>query len=465
MPRIAYFQPFSGISGDMTLGALVDAGLAFEELAQGLRALALGGYRLERERTWRGAFATTRVRVVLDDAASNAPAGSPRDRQSGENSESHEHSHEHGHGHSHSHSHEHSHSHTGAHTHAHAHTHSHAHAHGPTRGLREILALLDSSSLPDPVRANAARVFRRLGEAEAKAHGIPIDDVHFHEVGAVDSIVDITGSCLGLHLLGVDEVWSAPVALGQGWIEIAHGRVALPAPATIELLRGVPVEQRESGFELTTPTGAAILSTLARGFGPMPAARVVAVGYGAGNDRPGPVPNCLRVILAEVESESGSSASRNSTRRDTVVVLETNIDDMSPEWLGYLSERLFESGALDVTIAPVLMKKGRAAHAVSVIAPPALEDRLAGILFSEGTTFGIRRREMERLILDRELREVDTPWGRVRIKLGRKGDTIVSASPEYEDLRAAAAKAGLPLRDIHRRALELFWESGRDAAG
>ncbi|HLU49823.1 MAG TPA: LarC family nickel insertion protein, partial [Planctomycetota bacterium] len=270
----------------------------------------------------------------------------------------------------------------------------------------------------------------------------------------VDSIVDIVGACLGLHLLGIDEIWSSPVAVGMGWIEIAHGRVPLPAPATIELLRGAPIEQRDSGFELTTPTGAALLSTLAKGFGVMPPAKVVSVGYGAGNDRPGPVPNCLRVIILESE---GDEEGPPLPQRDTVVVLETNLDDMSPEWLGHLTERLLEEGALDVAIAPILMKKSRPAHALTVIAPPALEARLAAMLFTEGTTFGVRRREVERWVLARESREIDTPWGRVRIKIGRRGDEIVSAAPEHEDLRRAAASSGLSLRELHRRVLEIFY--------
>jgi uncharacterized protein (TIGR00299 family) protein len=432
MARIAYFQPFHGISGDMTLGALVDAGLPLQELEAGLRGLPLSGWRLDAREVLRGALRATRLRVLIE-----RPVG-----------EGHSHHHEHGEepGHHHDHAHEHDH----GHQHEHRHVHGHEGAAPARRSLSTILEIIGSSRLPAAVKEMAGAVFRRLGAAEARIHGIELEDVHFHEVGAVDSIVDITGSCLGLHLLGVEDVHSAPVAIGTGFISTEHGRLPLPGPAALELLKGFPVHQLESGAELTTPTGAALLTTLARSFGTLPPSRPLAIGYGAGDDRPGPIPNALRVILAETASPPAES--------DRVLLLETCIDDMSPQWLGHLMERLFAAGALDVFLAPVLMKKSRPGQQLSVIAPLDREPAVADTLFLESTTFGVRRMEVERLILEREIHPLETPWGEVRIKVGRRGGKETCASPEYEDLRRAAAAAGLPLREVHQRVLEM-WRS------
>jgi uncharacterized protein (TIGR00299 family) protein len=318
--------------------------------------------------------------------------------------------------------------------------------------IQEILRIIGQSGLPGPVGESAAAVFRRLGEAEAKVHGVSIEEVHFHEVGAVDSIVDIVGACLGLHLLGVEEVQSAPVTVGTGFVNAAHGRMPLPAPATLEILKGVPIEQRESGAELTTPTGAALLRTLSRRFGALPRMVVSAVGYGAGDDRPGPVPNALRVILGETMATATDGAGPT----ETVLVLETSIDDMSPQWLGNLMDRLFEAGALDVSFTPVVMKKSRPGQEVRVLAPPSAEAAVTRALFAESTTFGIRRTAAERIVLAREHHPVETPGGTVRVKVGRLAGEILSATPEYEDLRAAAKAAGRPLKEMHELVMKLF---------
>ncbi|MBI4601091.1 MAG: nickel pincer cofactor biosynthesis protein LarC [Planctomycetes bacterium] len=454
MSRVAYFQPFSGASGDMILGALVDLGLPLEPLEQGLRTLGVQGWKLSARKEMRGPFQATRLKVILDE-----PPGMER---------GHAHCHEHGHGHDDAHEHDHGHEHGHQHEHGHAHGHGHEHDHHagapdrqaggeasptPHRRLAEILRLIDASGIPAPVKASAARVFRRLGEAEARVHGMPVEQVHFHEVGAVDSIVDIVGSCLGLHLLGVDEVRSAPLTVGTGFVGAAHGKIPLPAPATLELLKGFPVEQRDSKAELTTPTGAALLTTLAQDFGTLPPLRLTAVGYGAGDDRPGPVPNALRVILGETAAQPGT---------DRVVLLETNLDDMSPQWSGYLMERLFEAGALDVSLAPILMKKSRPAHELRVILPPAAEELVLRVLFSESTTLGVRRSEVDRVVLEREQRAVETPWGLVKVKLGMLAGEVVTATPEYEDLQAAARKAGLPLKEVHARVMEEFRRGGKE---
>ncbi len=450
--KIAYLDTFSGISGDMMLGALVDAGLPINSLVEGLRALKLGGFKLSAEKVMRGAFQATRVHVLIDghvpiDESAGGREASPRRSHSHD----HEHDHEHGHGHSHSHGH--------SHDHSHSHTHDHGHGHGASvhqeghRGLKEILKILESSDLPAPVRTQAAAVFERIGKAESRVHGIPLEAVHFHEVGALDSIVDITGVCLGLHLLGVKEVWCSTPTVGSGFVHGAHGQIPLPAPATIEILKDIPIRQRESGFELTTPTGAALTAALGRGFGPMPPLTVRQVGYGAGDDRPGPVPNVLRLILGERSAAGGEI--------DRVVALETNVDDMSPQWIGYLVDRLLEAGALDVTVTPSGMKKSRPAHEIRVLAPLGGDGPLAEILFRETTTFGIRRFEVERLVLDRSFETVETPWGSIRIKVGRRAGQVLSTSPEYEDVQKAARAAGVPFKEVHRRAVEEFHRRGQ----
>lgn len=390
--RTLYFQPFSGASGDMILGALVDAGLALEELRRGLGSLRLPGWSIEAAREPRGPFLATRVRVHVapDDAAGGV---------------------------------------------------KHPHRH-----LKHILELIEDSDLPEAVKSSASAVFRRLGEAEARVHGIPVESVHFHEVGAVDSIVDITGACLGLHLLGVEEVLSAPIVVGTGSVRGAHGEIPLPAPATLELLKGHPAEQRETGAELTTPTGAAILTTLARSFGTFPGLTVSAVGYGAGDDRPGSLPNVLRVLLGE--------SATSSLQADRITVLEANVDDMSAEWIGHLIDRLLETGALDVSVTSILMKKSRPAHEVKVMVAPEKERAVLECLFRESTTFGVRRTEVDRAILARDVRSVETEWGRVSVKLGRLGEDIVTAAPEFEDLRRVARESGLPLKEVQQRVME-----------
>jgi uncharacterized protein (TIGR00299 family) protein len=436
--RTAYFDTFSGISGDMVLGALVDAGLPFDRLSEGLAGLRLTGYHLEEEKVLRGPFSATRIRVVLDADAARIPPGGETVEQA------HDHPHDHPHDHDHPH---------GPRVPeeggppAEANVHAHAGGGHPHRGLADILALLQASGLPEPVRERAASIFRRLGEAEAKIHGVPVEAVRFHEVGAVDSIIDVAGSVLGLHLLEIEEVWCAPATVGSGWVRGAHGEIPLPAPATLELLRGFPLRQRDCGFELTTPTGAAISTTLARGFGPMPPLVVGSVGYGAGDDRPGPVPNVLRLVIGE------RTPGPIGTGTDRVIVLETDVDDMSPQWIGYLVDRLLEAGALDVTVTPVQMKKGRPGHTIRVLAGPGKDLDIADILFAETTTLGIRRNEVDRLILDRTIETVSTRWGEVRIKVGRRGGRIVGAAPEYEDLRRLAAAARVPLKEVHREAL------------
>jgi len=432
MTRIAYFQPASGASGDMILGSLVDAGLSVDDLTAGLESLGVDGWRFEVRRVIRGAFDCTRLKVVLEGEEGTEVA-------EGHHHHGHSHGHSHGHGHSHS------------HDHGQSHSHEHPpHEHADHRSLSHILGLIEKSGLSDRVKKDASDVFRRIGHAEAKCHGVDVEHVHFHEVGAVDSIVDIVGCCLAFELLGIDEVWSAPITIGTGFVDRDHGRMPLPAPATAELVRGFPVEHRESGYELCTPTGAAVLTTLAKSFGPLGEARIEEIGYGAGNDRPGAIANMLRVMIATKELEQPASTSTAPANRDQVVLLETNVDDMSGEWIGHLFERLLEEGALDVWLTPIQMKKSRPGQQISVLAKAENEHALTALLFAESTTFGVRRSELGRWILDREIREVETEWGTVRVKVGSCDGEEVVVSPEYEDLREVAKSSGKSLRHAHR---------------
>ena len=372
----------------MILGALIDAGLTLTRLKAALAALPLTGYRLSARSVRRAGFAGRKVSVALEKH---------RSHHSGE---------EH-------------------------------------RGLREILSLINLSDLSDSVKEKAGRIFRRLAEAESRAHGASVETVHFHEVGAVDAIVDIVGTCAALELLAVERVHCSPLALGKGTVRCAHGVMPIPAPGTAALLKGVPVQEADVEGELTTPTGAAILSTLAESFGPMPAMTVQSVGVGAGSaDRP-ERPNLLRVFVGETAGP---------TLEDHVAVIETNLDDMTPELCGALFERLIAAGALDVYVTPIVMKRGRPAVLVTVITPPEQCTALQTMLFEETTTFGVRVSFAHRQKLDRSWRKVSTPYGDVRVKVGALGGKVITISPEYEDCRKAAEERGVPIRKVYEAA-------------
>lgn len=370
--KICYLDAFSGISGDMLVGALADAGAPQDALVDGLHSLGLGA-SYEFTRTKRAGISATKFHVKGGESTKH-------------------------------------------------------------RHLRHILEILDKAPLSDRVRRDAAAVFRRLGEAEAGVHGIPLEKVHFHEVGAVDSIADIVGACLGFALLDIEQVFCSPVNVGRGTVDTEHGTLPVPAPATAELLRGKPVYAHGPEAELTTPTGAALAVTLAQDFGPMPPMRLHATGYGAGTrDFPGQ-PNVLRVLTGE------SSQAAEAT---TVAVIEANLDDASPEVLGYATERLLEAGALDVALAPLVMKKGRPGILLQVVARPEDRERLASLVFAETTTLGVRWWTAERRVQERRWVDVDTRYGRVRIKVGES-----TWAPEYEDCRRLARDAGVPLKDV-----------------
>jgi uncharacterized protein (TIGR00299 family) protein len=394
--RIAYFDCPSGAAGDMIVGALVDAGVPFEALRSELAKLHLPGWSLERREVMKGVFRATKVDVHVHD---------------------HDHAGD-----------------TAGHSHAHGHD---RHEH-PDRNLHSILDLIAASDLPGAVKANASRIFTRLGEAEARVHGTTVDHVHFHDVGAVDAIVDVTGACVGLHLLGVDQVHCSALPLGGGFVTGAHGRIPIPGPGTAELLKGFPVVDTGVRRELVTPTGAAILTTLARAAGAMPAMTVEAVGYGAGNMELD-APNVIRLFLGRAASSGG---------RETIMQVETTVDDMSPQLWEIVIERLFETGALDVYLTPVTMKKSRPGTVLTALCAPDRVTELSRVLFEESPTIGVRWTAYQRERLDREMVTLTTIYGAIAFKVSRLDGRVVTVTPEFDEVRRIARAKGLPVREV-----------------
>ncbi len=383
---IAYFDCFAGISGDMALGALLDAGAPIDKLLSGLRTLPLNSWDLKVERVRKGTIMATSVSVLADE-------------------------------------------------------------HHPERKLGDIELIIASSELPESVKEQSINVFRLLAQVEAKVHGISINEVHFHEVGAVDSIVDIVGVVYALHLLGVREVFASSLPFSRGRIRVAHGELPVPAPAVAELLCGVPTYPLDIDAELVTPTGAALLKGLAKGFGAPPPFTPQKVGYGAGK-KDLPFPNVLRVIVGEMPNGV-------ALERERLTVVETNLDDMTGELAGFVMERLFEVGAKDVWVTPTQMKKNRPAIVLSVLCDASSLPAVLQILLRETTTLGVRVHEVERICLQREFVEVETPYGVVKVKVAKLGREIVNMSPEYEDCRKIALERKVTLKEVMAVALEL----------
>jgi uncharacterized protein (TIGR00299 family) protein len=409
MSKILYFDCFAGASGDMVLGALLDAGLPLAELEAALGSLMIPGYRLSADRVLRSGLSATKFRLI-------EPEG-------------HGHPHDHGHG------------------------HGHAHPHDSHRSLADIVALIERSSLDADSRARAIALFRRLAEVEAGIHQMPVERVHLHEVGALDSIIDIVGAVFGLQWFGADRIVSSPLNVGGGTVHSAHGVFPVPAPATLRLLEGVPVYSSGVLMETVTPTGALLVTGHASEFGPMPAMRVERVGYGAGDrDLPG-TPNVLRVIVGHDDA---------TAHAQRVVVVECEIDDMNPQIYGVLMEKLHAAGALEVFYTAVQMKKNRPGTLLTVVAPPEMRDVLTGIVFRETTTIGLRYQELLRACLDRESVIVETPVGPVRFKIARRGDEVLNASPEFEDCARAAAERSLPVKQVLGLAVQAYWQSRRE---
>lgn len=419
----------------MFLGALVDAGVSAKLLEETVAALNVGA-RLEISKVLRSGISATRVDVRIGDKEKDEP-------RDGEGAF---HEHEDGH-----HAHD-AHSH-GGHEHEHpveesGRHHHDEHAHG--RHLSEIRRIVEAAAISDAAKQRVLAIFQALGEAEAKIHNVPIEKIHFHEVGAADAIVDIVCAAVGSEALQIDEWIGSPINVGGGTVQCAHGRLPVPAPAVVELLKGVPVYSSGIDKELTTPTGAAIVKTLVTRFGTMPSYKILAAGYGAGSrDFPGHA-NVLRVTVGE------SVEASKAVTPEFISVLEANIDDLNPQVFGYVMDKLLEAGALDVFGTPVQMKKNRPGMLLTVLARTEDARRLAKIMFAETTTLGIRMREERREVLARRAETVRTPWGEVRMKIGNLNGSVTNYAPEYEDCRRIAMEHGVPLKSVMQEAIRIY---------
>ncbi|MGH9904898.1 MAG: nickel pincer cofactor biosynthesis protein LarC [Pyrinomonadaceae bacterium] len=385
--KTLYFDCFAGVSGDMILGAMVAAGVDPTELKAQLSLLEVKGYTIEFEPVARAGMGATYARVQT----------------------------------------------------------AHEHAH---RNLSDILKIIYGSRLSEGVKDRAAKVFSRLAEAEARVHNQMVDQVHFHEVGALDSIIDVVGGPICFDLLGIDHFVCSPLHTGSGTVEMDHGRFPVPPPAVAELLKDVPIYATEIKGELVTPTGAAIITTVCSEFGPLPNMKVEQIGYGAGTREYERFPNVLRVMIGEVAAQSKGD--------ESLLIIETNVDDLSPQVFGHVMERALELGALDCYLTPIQMKKNRPGVLLSILCRPAEKERLTGLLFAETTTLGIRSYEVERRALDRQIVRVETQYGPIDVKVARLNGHVVNDMPEYEQCRAAALKAGVPLRSVDSAARLAF---------
>jgi len=389
MTKLAYFDCFSGISGDMTLGALVDAGCDLALLRSGLEGLLIPGWTISAEKVWKNGMSATFFRVTAEDQTQH-------------------------------------------------------------RSLSAILEIFDKSQLSNFVRKNAAAIFRRLGEAEASVHDVPLEKIHFHEVGAVDAIVDIVGACIGCEALGIQKFACSPLNVGGGTAKMAHGILPVPAPATAKLLQGKPTYSNGVQRELVTPTGAAIVATLCDTFGPQPAMNVSAIGYGAGSADLEGQPNVVRIMIGEAAEKVVPSFDQE------ISVIEANLDDMNPQIYGYFQEKALAAGALDVYTTPVQMKKNRPGTLLTLLCKPQDANALMSLIFAETTTFGARAYTAWRRTLPRESVNVHTQYGDVRIKLSRVNGHIQHVAPEFEDCRRLAVEKNVPLQRVIADALRAY---------
>ncbi len=401
--KILYFDCFAGAAGDMILGALLDAGLPFDALRAALGSLAVEGYALAADRVLKAGLAATRFRVLEHDAV---PAGSTRGPS------------------------------------------GHAHYH-----LRDIRAAIERSALSAAGKARATRMFTRLAEAEAAIHGTTLERVHLHEVGALDSIIDIVGAVFALEWFAADRIVVSPMNTGNGMVKTAHGVFPVPAPATLRVLGDAPIYSNGTPLELLTPTGALVLTEYASSFGPVPPMRISRIGYGAGDRDLPDTPNVVRVLVGEADATQSAMA---------VTVLACEIDDMSPQLFGALIDRLYTAGALDVFYQPVQMKKNRPGTLMTVVCRPQDRVTLSDLVFRETTTIGIRVQEMRRDCLDRAHVPVTTPWGEVRIKVARRDGRVLNAQPEFDDVARAAAAHDVPVKTVHAHALKAWLDRGEN---
>jgi pyridinium-3,5-bisthiocarboxylic acid mononucleotide nickel chelatase len=383
--RVAYFDCYSGISGDMILGALFDLGVESSKVRNALRTLDLKGYKLNSSRVKRGLISGTKAQVILGKTK---------------------------------------------------------HLHVSARKYFDIKKMIANSDLSSKSKKHSQEIFKRIAQVEAAVHKTTMEKIHFHEVGAVDSIVDIVGGVVALETLKLDKIYSSPLNVGEGFVQCAHGSLPVPAPATLKLLKGIPIFSNGIKKELTTPTGAAMIGFYANHFGSLPAMNIVGDGYGAGDHIIPEMPNMLRVVLGE------SIAASN----EELVVIETNIDDMNPEFYEVTIESLFKAGALDVYLTPIIMKKGRPANKISVLSSYTNRQAMTEILLQETSSFGVRFFQVGRTVLDRKLKTVKTSWGPVKVKIGILNGDVVQATPEYEDCKKIAIKSKVPIRIIYDEA-------------
>ncbi len=387
--KALYFDLIGGASGDMILGAMVDAGLSIDKLKELLSGLNLKEFDIQAKIVDKNGFTATKVDVLVTEQP-------------------------------------------------------------PERHLKEIKDIIQKSSLPPAVQNRALQIFERIAKTEATIHNKSIDQVHLHELGGTDTIIDITGTLLALDHLEISKIYASPVPLGKGFVKGAHGQIPLPSPATISLLKGIPIYGRDIDAELVTPTGAALLAELVDNFGPAPPIVLETVGYGAGG-RDLPIPNLLRVLIGEISPS-------DSATLDRLAVLETNLDDLNPEIYPYVVESLFAAGALDVTLTPIQMKKNRPGTQIQVLCEPSMMDSMRSILFRETTTLGIKQIMVDRYSLPRTIREVETPYGKIRVKIAEISPNIKKISPEFEDCRRAAQEHGIPITDIYQETIRSFRE-------
>ncbi len=413
-----YFDPFNGASGDMILGALIDLGLPLETLRAELAKLGAEEFEIAAERVQRSGLSGVNLRVEvagqLPLPAHRHDQGHKRRRGRGDGDVGHSHRHQ--------------------------------------RGFPEIRGLIEASALDPEIKRRAIHIFRRLGEAEAKVHGLPLEQVHFHEVGALDSILDIVGSCIGFHFFEVERFYSAPLALGGGVVDFSHGVWPVPAPATAELVGGFPVRLGGVQAELTTPTGAAIITTLAEPGGTPPVSRLVRLGLGAGDREFEAIPNMLRLILGRREQADGLQMEGE----ESVALLEASIDNMDPELLGHFMELALGEGALDVHYGSLHMKKNRPGVLVSILCRDQDRERFADLVFRETTTLGVRWTPWRRWVLERESKTVESGFGPVQVKIGRRAGRVVNAWPEFEDLKRVSSASNVPLKDLRRKVMAKF---------
>jgi pyridinium-3,5-bisthiocarboxylic acid mononucleotide nickel chelatase len=392
--KLAYFDCFSGISGDMTLGALVDAGLSADALRSDLQTLQVPGWELTTDKVWKNGMSATQARVKTEDQQKH-------------------------------------------------------------RSLSTILEILKTSQLAAPVRERASDIFTKLGEAEAHVHDAPLEKVHFHEVGAVDAIVDIVGACIGFHALGIERFACSPLNVGGGTAKMAHGVLPVPAPATARLLQGAPTFSNGVQRELVTPTGAAIVATLCDSFGPQPPMTVSAIGYGAGTADLEGQPNVVRIMIGESAEKSAHALD------EEISIIEANLDDMNPQIYGYVVEKALLAGALDVYTTALQMKKNRPGTLLTILCRPQDTEALMSLIFAETTTFGVRTHRAQRRALPREWVNVSTSYGNVRIKLSRSNGQVLHVTPEYDDCRKLAVEKQVPLQQVINEALRSYEAGGK----